>query len=386
MTISKSRIHTVLFTPGMHGVWGLPMLLTGLPGVGKSSVIEQIGKETGLHVETVIASIREPADFLGLPVPQSDGTVAYAPPRWAERAASAGRAIVFLDEITTCAGATQAGLLRVVNDRVVGDLQLPPGVRILSAANPVSVAASGNDLAPPLANRFGHEELDAPNVSDWIDWMLSGGEDVQKRCNAADEEARVMQAWPNAFAKARGKICGFIHRRPNALFNMPKNLEDPATSKAWASPRTWELATRAVAGAEVHGLNEIDTGMLLAGFVGMAAATELMTWVANADLPDPSELLDGKTTWKHDYSRLDRTLMVLDSCAALVTPEKSEKRNDRAAALWKLIGPIAENDTDVVMPVTRALLKAKLGQMQAAIPVLSKYSKVLQAAGLMQTV
>lgn len=46
---------------------GAPVLLWGGPGVGKTSVIEQIAEIHGWHLETVIASICDPTDFKGMP-------------------------------------------------------------------------------------------------------------------------------------------------------------------------------------------------------------------------------------------------------------------------------------------------------------------------------
>src|SRR5205823_11964182 len=62
--------------------------------------------------------------------------------------------------ISTAPPAVQAAMLRIVLERVVGDLELPPGVRVVAAANPPEQAADGWDLAPPLANRLVH--LDWP--------------------------------------------------------------------------------------------------------------------------------------------------------------------------------------------------------------------------------
>lgn len=44
----------------------VPVLLWGGPGTGKSSVIRALGGALGVPVVTVIASLREPADFAGL--------------------------------------------------------------------------------------------------------------------------------------------------------------------------------------------------------------------------------------------------------------------------------------------------------------------------------
>src|SRR5215210_2821875 len=133
----------------------VPVLLWGAPGTGKTSAIKAMAQELGLPCETVIASIREPSDFAGLPV-VADGKVIFAPPRWARNLAAQERGLLFLDEISTAPPAVQAALLRVVLERVVGDLELPDGVVVVAAANPPEQAADGWDLSAPLANRFCH--------------------------------------------------------------------------------------------------------------------------------------------------------------------------------------------------------------------------------------
>jgi MoxR-like ATPase len=128
---------------------GVPVLIWGPPGVGKTAAILALGCRLGLPVEVVIASIREPTDFAGLPVVH-DGEVRFAPPAWARRLAAAGKGILVLDEISTAPPAVQAALLRVVLDRVVGDLPLPPAVTIVAAANPPDMTAGGGTWRRPL--------------------------------------------------------------------------------------------------------------------------------------------------------------------------------------------------------------------------------------------
>ena len=133
----------------------VPVLLWGAPGTGKTSAIRAMAQTMGLPCETVIASIREPSDFAGLPIVVGDG-VRFAPPAWARRLAEAGHGLLFLDELSTAPPAVQAALLRVVLERVVGDLTLPDAVAVVAAANPPEQAADGWDLSAPLANRLCH--------------------------------------------------------------------------------------------------------------------------------------------------------------------------------------------------------------------------------------
>src|SRR5580692_3198696 len=94
---AKQILRTSFFTPGPRGRWGLPLLLEGDPGTAKTSIVEQVTSSCGLLPETVIASLREPSDFLGLPMPAMDGgrviRTDYAPPAWATRVAEAGHAV-----------------------------------------------------------------------------------------------------------------------------------------------------------------------------------------------------------------------------------------------------------------------------------------------------
>ena len=398
----EKYIKAALFTPGVGGRWGLPLLFEGVPGVGKTQRTNSAARSSGLNIQALVASLREPSDFLGLPIPQKmtaaqmkskygegavrlkdlDTQVVYSPAEWAMSMAAYGRGVVFFDEINTAPPAVQAALLRVILEGQVGEFQLPPGIRFLGAQNSTEDAAGGWDLAPPLANRFGHMKWDDVDAEGWGDWLLSDVGVEEKFGDAELEENRVMELWPSAFAKARGVVAGFIRRRPNLLLNKPK-AGDPQASKAWPSPRTWELAARAMAGAEVHDLDRVETEEFVGAFVGNAVVSELCTWLAEADLPDPADVLDGKVAFKHDESRLDRSAMILQSCAAFVSSESCKKRTPRAEKLWSILEG-AMDTVDVIVPSARVLIRSKLGgaQIKASRPVLLEIQPVLAAAGI----
>ena len=85
------------------------------------------GRRAGWPCEMVIASIREPSDFAGLPIVVAGGS--GSPRRVGAAAGRAGRGLLFFDEISTAPPAVQAALLRVVLERTVGDLPCPPRSR-----------------------------------------------------------------------------------------------------------------------------------------------------------------------------------------------------------------------------------------------------------------
>ncbi len=233
----------------------IPVLIWGPPGVGKSAAVQAWAARSGLRCWTVIASLREPADFAGLPV--VDGTlettgqvgrsVAFAPPRFAVEAAATG-GVIFLDELTTCPPAVQAALLRSVVDKAFGDLELDPEqVAIVAAANPAEDAAGGWDLAAPLANRFLHQqfELQPNRWADDFPGYWGAPPRIGFRGRGLDEHlwatARAVVA---AFVRARALPCCTICPRPPACAGRPGPRHAPGTM-----PRECSRSTPTGAGA-----------------------------------------------------------------------------------------------------------------------------------------
>lgn len=373
--------HTILFTPAGHGRWGLPVLFWGAPGVGKSAIIEDYCRRWGLHCETLSPGERGEGAFGVTPVPSADmKSITYPAPDWTASVADGG--VVFVDELNLAEPALQKPLLGLLQAGRIGSHQLGPRVRRIGAANPVALSTGGWDLTPAVANRQGHLDWDAPTAEEWGQWLLSGANGSGESFGSAEaEEKRVVKAWPSPFAKASALVSGFVRRRTELLHKIPAD-GSPDMGRAWPSHRTWEMATRAIAGAEIHGLGDVDVETLIAGFVGRAAANELISWKANVDLPDPADVLDGKAKFSLDKKRLDRSLAVYASCAALVAPAQAAKRQARAEALWGLLQETLAEAMDVAVPAAMTLVRAGLLNVKGALPVLSKMDSVLGAAGI----
>src|SRR5215470_12724325 len=206
----------------------VPVLLWGAPGTGKTSAIRAMAGAMGLPCETVIASIREPSDFAGLPIVVG-GEVRFAPPAWARRLAEAGEGLLFLDELTTAPPAVQAAMLRIVLERVVGDLALPSGVRVVAAANPPEQAADGWELSPPLANRLVH-----------LDWPVDAGAVADGLAVGFPAPAVGPHTAPdpNRLAAARAAVGAFLKVRPTLILQVPTSAT--AAGRGWPSPRSWD--------------------------------------------------------------------------------------------------------------------------------------------------
>ena len=217
----------------------VPVLVWGQPGVGKTAYLETFGTRNAFQVETVVGSIREASDFLGLPI-EVDGQVRYAPPSWAERLAKASKGLLFLDELTTAAPSVQRAMLRILQEREVGEMTLPPTVALVAAANPPAVAVDGWDLAAPVANRLMH--LDWHFDADaWLDGVVTDFAYI----DPPSLEAMLGVRTDVDAIRVKGAVTAFLKARPDLQLTLPS---DPALAgKGWPSPRSWTNAMAVLA-------------------------------------------------------------------------------------------------------------------------------------------
>jgi MoxR-like ATPase len=372
-------LHAALFCLRPEGRWGLPLLIWGDPGRGKTAMIAAVMRALiGFEFFRVSPAERGEGQFGVVPVPGADGLLHYPPPDWTARLDQGGA--LFIDEVNTAGPALQAPLLGAVQLGVIGSHTLAMRVRILAAANETADAAGGWDLARSLDNRFGHVQYDGMPHDKWTLGFVTGfGRDDVPAIDAAAEEARVLAEWPAADGWARGMISGFLTRREEVRHKKPAKGD---SVKAWPSDRTWEYAAAALAAARIHGLDEIETDGLMAAFVGWAAVSEFATWRHDADLPNPADYLDGRVAFEHDGRRLDRTMAFLSACAAVVRPKTAERRLERAAVCWTLVTAVSEHSASAALPAAVMLSKGGLLNVKEARPALIKLHPVLEAAGL----
>lgn len=348
-----------------------PVLLWGGPGTGKSAVIRLLGETLELPVVTVIASLREPADFAGLPVVTDSGSIRLAEPSWASFLVEQGKGLLFLDEITTAPPAVQAALLRVVLERVVGDITLPEAVSVIAAANPPELAAGGWDLSPPLANRFCH--LEWPVDADrFVEALTSGWQspDIEIGDAALKDEAAI---------RVRSALAGFLRSRPTLLYSMPEDVS--TTGRAWPSPRSWDMAADLWASAEATGASEDLILLLISGCVGPGAARELLAWRREADLPDPETVLADPSSFRLP-ERGDRQFAVLGALAAAVKAKPTKERWE--AAFEVVQQAVSMGSADVAAVAARSLAQDIPAGVDALPSAVGSLAPVLGRAGLLR--
>jgi hypothetical protein len=354
----------------------VPTLLWGPPGVGKTATIRAFGSRVGVPVVEVITSIREPSDFLGLPVVH-DGWVKYHPPAWVEELTSGG--ILFFDEISTAPLAVQAALLRVILERRVGEHQLPATVWVTAAANPPDQAAGGWDLAPPTANRFIHLEW-RHDAMRWAEEFPSYFATTQANTGKVIRPGLNEAAW----AQARTLVAAFIRVRPHLIFQMPKDPKQ--AGRAWPSPRTWDFTSRvlAVTLEDANGQVKpavIDAAEAIIGCVGEGPGGEFIAWAKTIDLPDPEELLANPAKFKLP-ERGDLAYAIL---AAVATAVVSMCTTDRWHAAWDIMAAAADQGAaDIAAAAARQLARLRRERPDLPLPEqIKKFVPILKEAGLL---
>ncbi|MFC0540559.1 AAA family ATPase [Kutzneria chonburiensis] len=350
----------------------LPVLLWGEPGIGKTAALNHLADSLDLPLTTVIASVHEPSDFSGLPVVGDDPAVQgvpMAPPDWAVQLVRAGQGLLFLDELSTAPPAVQAALLRLVLERRVGTLRLPPGVRIVAAANPRSSAADGWELSPPLANRFVHLQWTYDH-----DVVVRGLGGTWPRAALPRLDPRRLH---DSVAFARRAVCELLAARPGLVHQLPKN--ETRRGGAWPSPRSWEMTLRLIAFATAADTTRDVLSMLVRGAVGDGPGLELLASMDRMDLPDPETLLaDPASAVLPERGDLRQT--VLDGVVAAVRKRPDQSRWDAAWALLVLALETGAPDLVVVPATTLAALRRDDWQVPAAIERLAGVVSLSQRA------
>lgn len=245
-----------------------PVFLWGPPGIGKSELVEGIG-ESGVLGNTKVIDMRlalfEPTDLRGYPVPNVEtGVMQWLPPAdlpTKELAAEYDTIILFLDELNSAAPSVQAAAYQLILNRRIGQYVLPENVVIIAAGNRETDKGVAYRMPKPLENRFVHFELRV-DFEDWLNWATN---------NRIDAD-----------------VVGYLTFAKNDLYN----FDPKSSSRGFATPRSWSFVSEMLEGSDLPESLETD---MVAGCVGEGTAVKFMAHRKIAgDLPDPSQVLDGK--------------------------------------------------------------------------------------------
>ena len=236
---------------------GRTPFIWGDPGIGKSDIMRAVAASLKLELVDARLSIYDPTDLKGFPVVKGTGktqAMHFVPPAILP---TKGKGILFLDELPAAPPAVQAAAYQLILDKKLGEYTLPEGWAIVAAGNHARNGGMHYSLAPALANRFVHIEMEC-SAEEWDAWAAQNGiTDITR---------------------------AFIRFRPALIHDM----EARKTGMAFPSPRSWAFADD-IAKLNLGTAEELE---LLKGTVSEGAAVEYLAFMKTArELPSASEIL-----------------------------------------------------------------------------------------------
>ncbi|MDD5157343.1 MoxR family ATPase [Sulfurimonas sp.] len=234
----------------------VPTFLWGAPGIGKSSIIKQIAKDSKIGFIDLRLSLMDPTDLKGIPFYDKEShTALWAPPAFLPKE---GEGILFLDELNSAAPSVQASAYQLILDRKIGEYSLPDGWAIVAAGNREGDRGLTYRMPSPLANRFVHFEMSV-DVQDWRFWAFKNGIDES--------------------------IISYISYKNEHLFT----FDAKSDAKSFATPRSWEFVD-SILKSKISKELLLET---LGGAVGKDVAVSFLAFRrVSAKLPDIQNILE----------------------------------------------------------------------------------------------
>ena len=263
LNIAKKHIPALLaakIVPFMHSS----------PGIGKSSVGQQIAKAYKLVFIDLRLSDRDPSDMNGLPQ-FLDNKAQFVPfstfPLQGDEVPEGYNGwLIMLDEFNSASPATQAAAYKLVLDRMVGEYKLHDKVAMIAAGNLEDDNAIVNPMSSALISRFAHFYIELNN-DEWLEWAAKNKIDT--------------------------RITSFLNFRPKQLYTFNPDLSTP-----YSAPRTWEMLHKVIKNI---GTITREHTVLIASLVGEGAARDFISYLQHyMDIPSYAEIVANPKTAKMD--------------------------------------------------------------------------------------
>ncbi|MEM8691859.1 MAG: AAA family ATPase [Pseudomonadota bacterium] len=263
-----------------------PVFICGPPGIGKSALVESFASAVGMTCVSMLGSQLAPEDIIGVPRIE-DGISTFCPPAQIARKEPY---CLFLDELNACSQEVQKAFYSLINDRRIGEFELPKGSVVIGAGNRAQDAAIVKPISSALINRMAHVQLRA-NPGDWMAW--AGG------------------------AGIHSLIMEYIQLRPDHLWSKPPKHEEP-----FSTPRAWHILSDAMSSYEQSSLSEDVINTLASGLLTPAHARQFVAFYRQSLRAfDLSSILKGEKGWPESPEERDILYFLVQSFRAQLIKE-----------------------------------------------------------------
>ena len=180
ITISQSDVARIL---AIHAIPGTKVpLFFGLPGLGKTAMVNQFAASVDADVYTFMAPHYTPQDIKGFGLPDREaGFMTFMPtdelpwrrpggPATYAEANGGRRCVVLVDELCNSSIQVFNLCLQLILEKRIGHNELYPDVIMAAASNSAAMRTGSNKLTMSLADRFAIYNVE-PNMNDVVDYF-----------------------------------------------------------------------------------------------------------------------------------------------------------------------------------------------------------------------
>jgi hypothetical protein len=159
---------------------GYNIMFTGMPGIGKTALVELICEREGWNVIVFHPVISDPVDFKGMPWLFTDSNgkehCVFVPFDQLKALVEAkGKTIVFLDDLGQAPEAVQAACMQLLHGGKINGVKISDDCSFVACTNRKRDRAGVKGILEPVKSRFhGIWELE-PDLDLWLDYMIGKG-------------------------------------------------------------------------------------------------------------------------------------------------------------------------------------------------------------------
>lgn len=251
---------------------GLVPFLHSSPGLGKSSLANQIAKEYKLYPIDCRLTQMDTSDFNGLIFKNSTSTkssylpIDYFPLENDSIPKGYDGWLIILDELSSAPLSIQAASYKLILDRMVGNTKLHPKVKMIACGNLMTDKAIVNRQSTAMQSRMIHLVIHS------------------------DLNVSIKHFQSNNFDH---RIISFLHFKPSLLHYFDPNHSD----LTFPCPRTWDFLNRLIKTWNNPSDIPYEKLPLISGVIGQGTAREFYTFCEiYKELPDRSSILTNPET------------------------------------------------------------------------------------------
>jgi hypothetical protein len=268
-----------------------PIYIEGPPGIGKTSIVEQVCKRTRRNLKVIRLVTTDYSDIHGIPVPEN-GKAVWLPPNMLAFVEKDGdRGVMFFDDFPQAPILNQDTVGQLLSEGKIGENYIKPkDWHIILAGNRIEDRAGISSRLPSQITSRVNKICLEYSLDDWKEWALK--EDIHHM------------------------VLSFLNFRPGLLFGFKSDLP---SDRSFSCPRTWEYTSDLL--KFFNSKKREVTEEMVSGFVGEGVSKEFFAFCnIYGKIPsDVKKILSEKIVFTE--KELDKSYAVLGMITEAFTKE-----------------------------------------------------------------